>query len=71
MRFSEKIKKLPDDFNISRDLNISNMIFRIIPALDRDEEPGYNPEQLDFTWKALKLIDDQVLIFQMKFSNPE
>jgi hypothetical protein len=44
MRFSEKIKKLPDNFNISRDLNISNMRFRIIPALDRDEEPGYYPE---------------------------
>ena len=44
MSFSEKIKKLPDDFNISRDLNISHMLFRIIPALNRDEEPGYNPE---------------------------
>ena len=44
MRFSEKIKKLPDDFNITRDLNISNMIFRIIPALNRDEEQGYNSE---------------------------
>ena len=71
MRFSEKIKKLSDNFNIVRDLNFSNMIFKIIPALNRDEEPGYNPKQLDFTLKSLKLIDDQTLIFQMKYFNPE
>ena len=43
MRFSEKIKKFTDDFDITKDLNISNLQFKVIPALNRDEEPGYNP----------------------------
>ena len=44
MRFSEKIKKLPDDFYLTRDLNTSNLQLKVIPTLNRDEELGFNPE---------------------------
>ena len=46
MRFSEKIKKFPDNFDLKKDLNSSNFQFKVIPALNRDEEKDFNPEQL-------------------------
>lgn len=58
LRFSEKIKKLPEDFNITRDLNSSNLNFKIIPALNRDEEKDFNPDHLKFTWRAVDVMED-------------
>ena len=58
MRFSERIKNFPDGFNLSRDLNSSGLKFKVIPALNRDEEKDFNPEQLNFDWKAVDVMDN-------------
>ena len=57
MRFSEKIKKFPDNFDLKKDLNSSNFQFKVIPALNRDEEKEFNPEQLYFNWTAIDVMD--------------
>jgi len=44
IRFSEKIKNLGEDIDLNKLLNSSNLLLRIIPALDRDEEEGFSPQ---------------------------
>jgi len=44
IRFSEKIKNLGEDIDLKKLLNSSNLLLRIIQALDRDEEEGFSPQ---------------------------
>ena len=59
---------VPKDFNYSW-INETNTILSIIPALNRDLDPGFNASKLKFTWRVVNITKNKIFI-KLNFSDP-
>ena len=59
---------VPNNFNYSW-INETNTILSIIPALNRDLDPGFNASKLQFTWKVVNITKNKIFI-KLNFSDP-
>ena len=47
---------------MTRDFNSTNLRLKVIPALGREEEEGFSPESINFTWKAINIVNEMSLV---------
>ena len=50
-------------------INQTNTVLSIIPALNRDLDPGFDGEKLLFTWKVVNITKNKIIL-KLNFSNP-
>ena len=59
---------IPKNFNYSW-INQTNTILSIIPALNRNLDPGFDASKLFFTWKVVNITKNKILL-KLNFSDP-
>ena len=59
---------VPNNFNYSW-INETNTILSIIPALNRDQDLGFDSSKLLFTWQVVNITKNKIFI-KLNFSDP-